>query len=339
MKKLSIEQKAKAYDEAIARIGRYQTDENGFINGIKASNIFPELAESEDENADEKIRKALIKLVTNHASMDLFIEYDIHLDEALSWLEKQGKPTYNKELSELLREVICRFINDPDIPYSDREKVSMKVLPYIELLEKQGERKPVEEVNGDDYGIDSLWHAVRILENTLGKVEGYQSDDGILEHKCAITAVKELSEQKPVIIPKFRIGDEIIATNEEPLTITKIDTEGYWSNDLFICGFGDANWELVEQKPVIVPSDFKQYVENLLNLADGEGHGAPAKVEKVAAELLQLAYKQKQWKPSDEMLEALYRVIPENVMEKSENEILLDKLYQGLKYGRVLSEK
>ena len=45
------------------------------------------------------------------------------------------------------------------------------------------------------------------------------------------------------------------------------------------------------------------------------------------------------WKPSEEMLEALYRVIPENVMEISEDEMLLDKLYQGLKYGKVLSEK
>ena len=45
------------------------------------------------------------------------------------------------------------------------------------------------------------------------------------------------------------------------------------------------------------------------------------------------------WKPSEEMLEALYRVIPENVMAISEDEMLLDKLYQGLKYGRVLSKK
>ena len=42
------------------------------------------------------------------------------------------------------------------------------------------------------------------------------------------------------------------------------------------------------------------------------------------------------WKPSEEMLQALYRVIPENTMEISEDKILLDKLYQGLKYGRVL---
>ena len=48
---------------------------------------------------------------------------------------------------------------------------------------------------------------------------------------------------------------------------------------------------------------------------------------------------QSQWNPSEEMLEALYRAIPENVMEISEDEMLLDKLYQGLKYDRVLSNK
>jgi len=48
-----------------------------------------------------------------------------------------------------------------------------------------------EEYNGKDYGIDSLWHAKNILEKTLGKVDGYQSDDGILEHKCAISAIKK----------------------------------------------------------------------------------------------------------------------------------------------------
>ena len=63
--------------------------------------------------------------------------------------------------------------------------------------EKKELNKIKEEVNGEDYGIDSLYHAQRILEKTLGKVDGYQSDDGILEHKCAITAVKKLYEYKP----------------------------------------------------------------------------------------------------------------------------------------------
>ena len=54
-----------------------------------------------------------------------------------------------------------------------------------------------EEYDGEDYGIDSLFHTQRILEKTLGKVDGYQTDDGILSHKCAITAVKKLYAQKP----------------------------------------------------------------------------------------------------------------------------------------------
>lgn len=56
-----------------------------------------------------------------------------------------------------------------------------------------------EEYNGEDYGINGLWHAMNILERTLGKVSGYQTDDGILSHQCAITAVKKLYyKQKPV---------------------------------------------------------------------------------------------------------------------------------------------
>ena len=45
---------------------------------------------------------------------------------------------------------------------------------------------------------------------------------------------------------------------------------------------------------------------------------------------------EKNFKPSEEMLEALYRALPKNVKEISEDELLLDKLYQGLKYGRVI---
>lgn len=55
-----------------------------------------------------------------------------------------------------------------------------------------------EESNEGNLEIEGLYHAKEILEKTLGKVEGYQTDDGILEHKSAITAVTKLCEQKPV---------------------------------------------------------------------------------------------------------------------------------------------
>jgi len=63
---------------------------------------------------------------------------------------------------------------------------------------KKMEQEQMGLPNGKDYGIDGLYHAVRILEKTLGEVEGYQSDDGILEHRCAIEAVKRLYYQKPI---------------------------------------------------------------------------------------------------------------------------------------------
>lgn len=58
------------------------------------------------------------------------------------------------------------------------------------------EQRSTELPKGQDYGIDGLYAAIDILTKTLGEVDGYQSDDGILEHKCAISAVKELSKQQ-----------------------------------------------------------------------------------------------------------------------------------------------
>jgi hypothetical protein len=70
--------------------------------------------------------------------------------------------------------------------------------------------------------------------------------------ECKGSCAMKRGEQKPVvIISKFRIGDEIKTSNEESLTITKIDEKGYWSEDLFICSFDEeCIWDLVKQKPI-----------------------------------------------------------------------------------------
>lgn len=44
----------------------------------------------------------------------------------------------------------------------------------------------------EELGIDGLWHAIVILQKTLGKVDGYQTDDGIEAHKCAINAIQKI---------------------------------------------------------------------------------------------------------------------------------------------------
>ena len=70
---------------------------------------------------------------------------------------------------------------------------------------------------------------------------------------------------------KFKVGDEVITENEESLTITRIDEEGYWSNDLFICGFDDSDeWELVEQKYHMIDEDKAEIDYCFTKMMNGE---------------------------------------------------------------------
>ena len=193
----------KKYKEALelARVAAF----NGHQSLMEG--IFPELKESEDERIRKEIQSTIKQLDKDSTICGKKYDYN----QWLAWLEKQGeqKPTlpkwkYKKDHTPLLRDSIilnkygCVAKSPSGAIVSD-----VWVLDYGELtklpkeeIEKQGEKKPIEEVNGEDYGIDGLWHAQRILENTLGSVYGYQTDDGILDHKAAITAVKKLYKQK-----------------------------------------------------------------------------------------------------------------------------------------------
>ena len=76
-------------------------------------------------------------------------------------------------------------------------------------------------------------------------------------HEAGYTFDFEKKELKKL---KFRVGDEVITENEESLTITRIDEEGCWSNDLFICDFdSECVWDLVEQKSAWSEED-EQYL-------------------------------------------------------------------------------
>lgn len=83
-------------------------------------------------------------------------------------------------------------------------------------------------------------------------------------HEAGYTFDFEKKEPKKL---KFKVGDEVITKNEESLTITRIDEEGYWSEDLFICSFDDSDkWELVEP----AWSDVDEYMlnETILHLKE-----------------------------------------------------------------------
>lgn len=83
---MTPEEKAKAYDEAIKKAtALYKTSEPMSGCNVIIETLFPELKESEDE----KIRKALISVLTSDFEKDATI-YGITVEEIIAWLEKQG---------------------------------------------------------------------------------------------------------------------------------------------------------------------------------------------------------------------------------------------------------
>lgn len=117
---------------------------------------------------------------------------------------KDGYPSYiTTEGRWFGNETKARLLTDKDV-----ETITLpesKVIVHQKPAEWSEEN---EEYNGEDYGIDGLWHAMNILEKTLGKVNGYQTDDGFLSHQCAITAVKKLYKQKPTETAKWSAQEE-----------------------------------------------------------------------------------------------------------------------------------
>ena len=90
---MTQEEKAKAYDEALERAKDYykanqkigESDENEIL-----SDIFPELAESEDE----KIKNAIITTIHLYYGEPLEDE----AKEMIAWLEKQGEKAQSEEI-------------------------------------------------------------------------------------------------------------------------------------------------------------------------------------------------------------------------------------------------
>jgi hypothetical protein len=89
MKELSVEQKAKRYDEAKYIMKEYLESGNaGVIAENTIKKAFPELEESEDERIRKDIVTYLKSILSNKKYGDKFIE------DWIAWLAKQQKPNY-----------------------------------------------------------------------------------------------------------------------------------------------------------------------------------------------------------------------------------------------------
>lgn len=142
MKELSVEEKARRYDEAIKRLEDIETGNCQktfmFTEGL-FDYIFPELRESEDE----RIRKKLIVLVKGSLA-----HTDEEINEMIAYLEKQAqKPAWSKEdkahIDSLLKrlEGMCK----PDAAFISTEFAISEDEDWLKSLRPQSHWKPSDE--------------------------------------------------------------------------------------------------------------------------------------------------------------------------------------------------
>ena len=328
MEKLSIEEKAKAYDKAFEIMKAYYnrtqfssiSDSKEELKTIEKA--FPELKESEDE----RIRNEIIA----------FVEQSIHrgggtpISEEqetkwITWLEKQGNN--NMGISEATKQKLEDNLN----------KALEKETPesWNKFLEEQGEQNPAEEFDGEDYGIDGLWHAQNILEKTLGEVDGYQSDDGILEHKCAISAVNKLYEQKPIA---WSEEDETTKNNISHIIrqydkISKSENQPcYYVGNCLLWMQNIKERVQSQQKQEWSEDDERKLTDVIVALSEYANGNIPNILPSMLledVEWLKLLKERYTWKPSDRQMQQLGWIAEQNEHNLIGKELMT--LYKDLK--------
>ena len=248
MKELSIEEKAKRYDEAKARMSRAYNSNRctiGFMN-----EIFPELRESEDE----RIRKAIINVFASHKDYEVF--FGVSVKDILAWLEKQeekNKQTFWEKCNH------CEYFDGYDIclhkknfgSVTNESKENCKNNKFY--FEKQGEQKFDDKVEpkfkvGDTIQPKDRGHEPwQIMQVDILDKE-YRFKGGYVIHFSQENNY-ELVEKKPTdeVEPKFHEGDWIIGDKDNTVHQVKTAIEnvsnGKYAYDLIDGGYISTSHE------------------------------------------------------------------------------------------------
>ena len=277
MKNLSLEEKAKRYDEAIEKAEKWHNAPNvdkipTFGNRI-IEDIFPELYESEDD----RTRKEIIKLVKYYYGSTLGCKHTVSRDKMLAWLEKHGKEksmkVYRVEneaeqkglwrkfdgtyepLFDMLTDGQCKDLPMEDSPiYREGGKRWFASAPSKETLQKWFSKKDLEELVAKGFTI-SEFEVVGYKK--VSDFEYIFTRDNIINRNY-LEVSDIYPEQKvfaPKVEPKFKVGDWVILTIGEmsaTLQITNVDINKYWFNDGCYLPFADEKclhlWTMKDAK-------------------------------------------------------------------------------------------
>ena len=144
MKELSINEKAKAYDEALKKAIAAHKDEDRHLKAT-LERIFPELKESDDE----KIRRWIIDDIRYNINSEPLnnSEYKKKAEKAIAWLENQrDKDKLIQELGEYkvkyTQEVLEKYINS--MSNKDDERLRKTTIDFLKDFAEQGYENAVE---------------------------------------------------------------------------------------------------------------------------------------------------------------------------------------------------
>lgn len=189
MKKLSTEQKAKRYDEALEKSKRLY--EQGTITESLCY-VFPELKESEDE----RIRKAIhIYLDWLDGRKDYAPKGEYSIKDMIAWLEKQGESYTKRDVDNAFVEGMAFAKNELEKQNKQKpqgksvfEAAREEVMRFISLFEKQKSDDKVNNANKvelkDYYDIDPHFFKTDDKAKPFDKYEGLTDFERTLADIC-----------------------------------------------------------------------------------------------------------------------------------------------------------
>ena len=308
MKELSIEEKARAYDEAIKKAAAlYKASEPMSGCNVIIETLFPELAESEDEKVRKELIKHLKELSDWKEDEVIPVKNPSYYRQWISWLEKQAERKTPQWMIDFLddyrRKIGCSLDHD------EARDVDGKILCIMQWLENQGAQKP-EENKGNIGGISANWSEEdeKILGDIIEDVMTLHSGKtlGVIRNKInwlkslkgRVQTKHEWSEEDSYYINNIiHIIEEI---NNAPLK-RREDWEAY------------INWlKSLRSQNNITEKELAQAKKNAYNdaLDKIEYHsGEPTFDDGWSAAIDYIRKKSlrphNRWKPSDEQMEAL----------------------------------
>lgn len=322
MKKLSIEQKAKAYDEALERAKVYHKqllDEDNPEWASEIEKIFPELKESEDE----KIRKALIRFHKSTIDVD-----GIKGEDILAWLEKQGE-------QKPVDKVEPKFHKGEWIVWKNKcYKVNYNGCGY-ELIDQNGLSTSLEYGTVDENA--HLWDITK------------DAKDGDVLYSLDSCQPFIYKERKPFeqttaycglnIYGKFfvwgtkdciiTLSNYVPSTKEQRDTLMKAMTDAGYMFD-----FEKKELKKIKQKPAWSVEDERLIEEaaECLRKYASKVQGGNSKVYVLSlADRIESLRPQNTWKPSDEQIKALHDLnLTGNISYAGQGQVLIE-LYNDLK--------